>query len=596
MSEDVSHGASPTNGGGDDGTPDRSAVLHQHNFYFRRRAGLRETTDTAAAVVVGASAGCIGFTYPLIHPPTRTTLLSAVDASAGDAVRSDSPPMPTPTKARFARVAAQVRGMAPGGVDRYAASATAGAMKAEGPTPTAAATTFPGSAAVAPSLAAPLGIRPTHGQALPASPERSSPLRSCVAIACIDPGAENSTGTFEQSSLSTSTASPANSRAPQQQQQHGTPTIIPTVNATAVGGEDRFAQRRIPLPPPAVAPTSSGRVTSVHGSPAAAPGVALSSAASLAPSAESRASSRERRIGSGGAARLTPLTGAAPLAATAEAESAADASAASGQRRHTLPPLSSPVTRPRASLPLSAFDSAEREQAHMVRGLMQWGRGGGRRNQFLKVTSGSDAYPCALTPLTIHSSRPARALASSGAAVAGGVADTLGDRPDSGLNVAPTGAVAPTTPTPPSWTRAEHCIELHRDEEEQQPDLRWQQHPHQQQSHHFSRSSATQPRSRTVSRCSTPDIPDLAGFLRKGDASPKRPPGSSRRAHVPERTFPRPSASPLQGEGQWGSGSWSRSGTLPMNSSRHTNTSTLTISCAPALGSFSTNSENSLLF
>lgn len=136
--------------------------------------------------------------------------------------------------------------------------------------------------------------------------------------------------------------------------------------------------------------------------------------------------------------------------------------------------------------------------------------------------------------------------------------------------------------------------------------------PSQQQQHshsHHSRHASSRSHPSILSRCSTPEGGNVEGggsssgtgsgvHFRKNDASPKHGGGAAaglRRSLPSDRLFARPSSTSLTMDAHREGSGWSRGEAGPWGgSSRHMNLSTLTISCAPALGSFSTNSDSSL--
>jgi hypothetical protein len=288
-----------------------------------------------------------------------------------------------------------------------------------------------------------------------------------------------------------------------------------------------------------------------------------------------------------------------------------------------LPPM------PPAESSATVSDGANCEQAQMVRDLLQWRRGRNRRLLSRSHTTEDPRYD--VQPVTVQSSRPSRVLDSK---KAGNSDDAVGYHHPS--NVRDAGVKTEMTAVPgmppktldmdktlsaievlsavrqPSHPQVLSALEAasrrlgkmaSRSMNDVTEEAARQQEASPLRQHQHSRQSSSRSYPSLASRSSTPDcgIADGGGsgvLLRKNDASPKHGGngGASLRHSLPsDRPFARPSSTLMTDSHREGSG-WSRSeiGGPWGGSSRHLNLSTLTISCAPGLGSFSTNSDSSL--
>lgn len=330
---------------------------------------------------------------------------------------------------------------------------------------------------------------------------------------------------------------------------------------------------------------------------------------------------------------ITPavcVTASIPVAAKEREESTAGACgvrALTPPRRPTVAQRVPPSVPPLPS-PLAVLEAADRETAQRVPGL-SYRRCCGRHRQRLLGTGGVKELRYDVQPVTVHPSRPSCMLggeSSNSDATCnhsgGGSSSSSpfvhrdrGDEEDvrNGGSSAPRetlnnvtkthiAAEAMTVVTPPSSSSLKVAAEGVCD-----VDAGTLLRPPQDRS---LQSQASPPPLRCVSsrshvslvsRCSTPENILMDGgsaVVRRGDASPK--PHSSggallRRSLPSERLFARPSSTSLTTDGHREGSGWSRSdaGTWG-GSGRCLNLSTLTISCAPALDSFSTNSDSSL--
>ncbi|KPA84422.1 hypothetical protein ABB37_02398 [Leptomonas pyrrhocoris] len=255
-----------------------------------------------------------------------------------------------------------------------------------------------------------------------------------------------------------------------------------------------------------------------------------------------------------------------------------------------MPPCFSP------SPPSSAIDAteaakagaADREQALVARDLQQWRRCSRHRQLLMRACNVADARYDA-QPVTVHPSRPSLVLGSdcndasdehannASAALAGLPGMTHdGEVPENTVGT-------PHSAVP--YALSEAALRRAEDAARQQESVR-----------HASARSRTS----IISRCSTPDWAGVEGgvLFRKNEASPRRGGGSGASGRSPslDRLFVRPSSTSVMMDSLRDGSGWSRSEVgLWAGSSRQLNLSILTFTGAPALNSFSPNSDSSLI-
>lgn len=265
--------------------------------------------------------------------------------------------------------------------------------------------------------------------------------------------------------------------------------------------------------------------------------------------------------------------------------------------------------------PVATADLADRAQAQMVREMLQWRRGGRHRPLQLRTRTPDDVR-YAVQPVTVLPTRALHVFGSNkGESVVSGEAAAVSASPGSRARVAlplsPTPdsetsisavELVPMPPTGSAWNSVGSAAQMTGTNELLEDAMRLQeppQHQQPQQQLHHHRAGASRSHTSLVSRCSTPEAARVDGsaVLRRSEASPKHGAGTLRRSLPSDRAFACPSSTSLHGEAHREGSGWSRSevGGPWGGSSRHLNLSTLTISCAPALGSFSTNSDSSLM-
>ncbi|KAG5493736.1 hypothetical protein JIQ42_02111 [Leishmania sp. Namibia] len=353
------------------------------------------------------------------------------------------------------------------------------------------------------------------------------------------------------------------------------PQPRPLTPHTPDTSDDCFGQRRIPVPPPAVAPTGASKLRSVNASTLVSLRAPLE--ASVPPSLRNPVlPARESEDNC--ATCAMPLTSSTSTASSLSST------------RQTLLSLAPPGVRPPPVAP-KAQKGSDRKHAQIVRGLLKWVRAD-RRNELLKLASKREGHPCHLAPCATSASLLSHALSTDHEALSGTAAGApcdlsctgLKPKPPAGAMIAGAGGRASLLRTDPNLRQAESSLD-----EEHFDTALWCQDIVQ-----YYCSTQQPSRSSVLSVCSTAGSSDSGGLLCSAEASPRWPSATPRCSHAPDRSLACPSASLPQAEATGGSDIWDRSSTLLMCSSWYTNTSLLTMSFALAFGSFSTSSESSL--
>ncbi|KPI83982.1 hypothetical protein ABL78_6974 [Leptomonas seymouri] len=281
-----------------------------------------------------------------------------------------------------------------------------------------------------------------------------------------------------------------------------------------------------------------------------------------------------------------------------------------GATQFRLPPLPQPASA--SSAAAMKADVTALEQPQMGLGLFQW------PHMLLLRTFNTESLCYGVQPATAPSALPLPVVdindndvvihehSNSADLVRPGRSREAQDRlgPMSAIEVTPAALTSPYVaeaalrPVCVAGSRSIHSTveaALRQQEGSQQQRYPKQQKQHQQPVRHAPSRLHTS----FVSRCPTPDgvSAETSAPSGKREASPKGVGGGALRRSLPsDRLVARSSSTSLIVDSHRESSGWSRSEVgLWGGSSRHLNVSTLTISCAPAFGSFSANSDSSLI-
>ncbi|KAG5469945.1 hypothetical protein CUR178_02087 [Leishmania enriettii] len=526
---------------------------------------LCKAADTAAAVVVGAGGRRATFACPPGLRPLAASPLAG--AKSSDRLAGiQSPSMNSPPQRRLRGLITSSRSTAEDKMPRLFINASAGTTRIDTPPATIPAITMPtvSSDGKAPKVSSATASSAPPLLLSPSSARSPMPMPGTCRPVFIRVIRSPKAGYYGARTYGRGLSSLAAKPQPR-----------PLTPHTPGTSENCFGRRRIPVPPPAVAPTDASKLRSVNASTLVSLRAPLEASAPppsrnpVLPARESEDNSATRDI------PLTSSTSTAPSLSST---------------RQKLPSLTPPSVRPPPVEP-KAQKGSNRKHAPIVRGLFEWVRAD-RRNELLTLARRREGHPCHLAPCATSASLLSHALSTDHEVLAGTDAGTPWDlsctglkpTPPAGAMIAGAGGGASLLRTEPNLRQAESSLD-----EEYCDRALWRQGIVQ-----YYCSTQQPSRSSALTDCSTAGSSDSGGLLCSAEAPSRWPSATPRFSHAPDRSLACPSASPPQAEATGGSDIWDRRSTLLMCSSRYTNTSMLTMSFAPAFGSFSTSSESSL--